>query len=298
MTILRTPEERFYGLPDFPYEPRYVEIDGARVHYIDEGSGEVIVCLHGEPTWSYLYRKLIPTLSARHRVIAMDFIGFGRSDKFAERGAYSFEMHRSTLASFIERLDLRDITAVVQDWGGIIGLRVATEMDERVKRLVIMNTGLPTGDVPATEGFMKWRAYALRTPDLPIGQIVRRSAARPDLITDETVSAYDAPFPDASYKAGAQMFPQLVPIEYEQAGAREMRETRDALSRWQKPALVLFSDGDPVTAGGDRFFRKLIPSAKREPEITIHEAGHFLQEERGEEIARHVQSFIERRPIL
>lgn len=296
--ILRTPDDRFTNLKEWTYEPHYTEINGARVHYIDEGEGETILCLHGEPTWVYLYRKMIPVLSARHRVIAMDFIGFGRSDKYAEREAYSFEMHRQTLATFIEQLDLKNITAVVQDWGGIIGLRVATEMAERVKRLVIMNTGLPTGDVPATEGFMKWRAYAMRTPDLPIGQIVRRSAARPELITDEIVAAYDAPFPNAAYKAGAQMFPELVPVEYEQAGAREMRETREALSGWDKPALVMFSDSDPVTAGGDRFFRKLIPTANREPEVTIREAGHFLQEEKGEEIARHVQNFVERTPVL
>ncbi|HET8674699.1 MAG TPA: haloalkane dehalogenase [Blastocatellia bacterium] len=296
--ILRTPDDRFTNLKEWTYEPHYTEINGARVHYIDEGEGETILCLHGEPTWAYLYRKMIPVLAARHRVVAMDFIGFGRSDKYAEREAYSFEMHRQTLATFIEQLDLKNITAVVQDWGGIIGLRVATEMAERVKRLVIMNTGLPTGDVPATEGFMKWRAYAMRTPDLPIGQIVRRSAARPELITDEIVAAYDAPFPNAAYKAGAQMFPELVPVEYEQAGAREMRETREALSGWDKPALVMFSDSDPVTAGGDRFFRKLIPTANREPEVTIREAGHFLQEEKGEEIARHVQNFVERTPVL
>lgn len=296
--ILRTPDDRFTNLKEWTYDPHYTEINGARVHYIDEGEGETFLCLHGEPTWAYLYRKMIPVLSARHRVIAMDFIGFGRSDKYAEREAYSFEMHRQTLATFIEQLDLKNITAVVQDWGGIIGLRVATEMAERVKRLVIMNTGLPTGDVPATEGFMKWRAYAMRTPDLPIGQIVRRSAARPELITDEIVAAYDAPFPNAAYKAGAQMFPELVPVEYEQAGAREMRETREALSGWDKPALVMFSDSDPVTAGGDRFFRKLIRTANREPEVTIREAGHFLQEEKGEEIARHVQNFVERTPVL
>jgi len=297
MKILRTPDERFADLTDFPFEPRYAQIDQARVHYLDEGAGEAVLCLHGEPTWSYLYRKMIPILARRHRAIAMDFIGFGRSDKFAEREAYSFEMHRATLARFIEQLDLKNITAVVQDWGGIIGLRVATQMPDRFARLVIMNTGLPTGDRKPTEGFLKWRAYATKTPDLPAGQIVRRSASNPEAITDDVVRAYDAPFPDASFKAGAQMFPLLVPIEFDQAGAREMRETRDALSRWEKPALVMFSDGDPVTAGGDRFFRKLIPAAASEPEITIRGAGHFLQEEKGEEIARQVISFIERTSV-
>jgi haloalkane dehalogenase len=294
MPLLRTPDERFTNLPHFPFEPRYVDLDGARVHYVDEGHGETILCLHGEPTWSYLYRKMIPVLSVRHRVLAMDFIGFGRSDKFSDPGEYTFEMHRSTIAGFIEKLDLSGITMVVQDWGGILGLRVATQIPNRLSRLVIMNTGLPTGDVPPTEGFMKWRDYASSTPDLPCGAIVRRSAVNRESITDEIVAAYDAPFPDATYKAGAQKFPLLVPIEYDQAGAADMRETREALRTWTKPALVMFSDGDPVTRGGDRFFRKLIPSAKEQPEIVIEGAGHFLQEEKGEEIAAHIVSFIGR----
>jgi haloalkane dehalogenase len=237
---------------------------------------------------------MIPALSAEHRVVAMDFIGFGRSDKFAEPEPYTFDLHYETVVALIERLDLSGTTAVVQDWGGLIGLTVASRLPGRFARLVIMNTGLPTGDSPPTEGFMRWREYVLRTPDLPVGRTIKRGCARPELLADEVVAAYDAPFPDASYKMGAQMFPRMVPIEPDQDGARQMRETRERLKQWQKPALVMFSDGDPVTAGGDRFFRALIPGAAHEPQITIHDAGHFLQEEKGEEIARHILQFINR----
>ncbi|MBI3354105.1 MAG: haloalkane dehalogenase [Nitrospirae bacterium] len=294
MPLIRTPDERFHNLPDFPFVPHYIEINGLRVHYVDEGKGEILLCLHGEPTWSYLYRKMIPILSAKHRVIAMDFIGFGRSDKFTEQSEYSFKMHCDTLTGFIKALSINQITLVVQDWSGPIGLRLLSEMPERFARLVIMNTWLPTGDVPVGEAFLKWRHFAKNTPDLPIGQVIRMGMANGNKIMPEVIAAYEAPFPDVSYKAGAAAWPLLVPIHYDDLGAAEMRQTRDFLSKWNRPALVMFSDKDPITHGADRFFRKLIPSAKNQPEITIKDAGHFLQEEKGEEIAQNIIEFMGR----
>jgi haloalkane dehalogenase len=287
--VFRTPDERFEGLPGFGFEPHYTEVDGLRLHHLDEGDGPPIVCFHGEPTWSYLYRKMLPPLVAGgNRVICPDFAGFGRSDKPTDRGFYTYDRHVELMTALLAELDVSGVTAVVQDWGGPIGLRWAVENADRVDRLVILNTGLFTGRV--SKGFMAWRAFAEKNPDLPVGMIIQ--GATTTELPDEVVRAYEAPFPDAASKAGAAEFPLLVPIEEGQPGAAEMRAVMDELSGWQKPALVAFSDSDPVfpfPRSGERF-TSTIPSAGEQ--IRIEGAAHFLQEDRGEEIAEHVLAFL------
>ncbi|MHA2245659.1 MAG: haloalkane dehalogenase [Candidatus Hodarchaeales archaeon] len=297
MPIIRTPEERFDNLSDFPFTPKYIEVNGMRVHYIDEGQGEIILCLHGEPTWSYLYRKMIPIFTkAGYRVIAPDFIGFGRSDKFTTLEEYTFQMFKNMLIGFIKILDLNQINVVVQDWGGLIGLRVVSEVPNRFFRLVIMNTGLPAGR-NITDAFISWREYVKNTPDLPVGRVIGIGLVNRDILTPDIIKAYEAPFPDETYKAGAIAWPLLVPIHPNDPVVTEMLQARDNMKKWEKPALIMFSDGDPITRGGDQFFQNLIPSAKKQPEIIIKGAGHFLQEEKGEEIAKHILEFISRSPF-
>ena len=292
MNVYRTPDERFENLPGYAFEPHYVDLDGLRMHFVDEGSGAPILLLHGEPTWSYLYRKMIPPLASRQRVIAPDLIGFGRSDKPTERDFYSYETHVSAVAAFVRALDLSKITLVVHDWAGAIGLRVAVEDEERFGRLVILNTGLFSGSERwPTPGFLAWRNFAERTGlELPIGMIIQASTVTE--VPADVLAAYEAPFPVPEAKMGAARFPLLVPLKSDDPGAAEMLRTREALKRWEKPALVYFSDSDPVFPPGvAKAMAGLIPTAG-EPEI-LPGASHFLQEDKGEEIADRILRFID-----
>ena len=293
MPIYRTPDDRFADLPGFPFDPHYVEINGFRIHYVDEGAGETVLCLHGEPTWSFLYRKMIPLLAAHHRVVAPDFVGFGRSDKLTEMDEYSFGLHTDTLHGFLEAIDLQDVTLVVHDWGGLVGLAVAAETPERFARLVVMNTFLPTGTEPASPAFMQWREFVETHPDMDAGRAVAGGTAHPEQISPEVIAAYNAPFPTAASKAGAAVWPLMVPIAPEDPVAAVMRQTRRRLAAWSKPAFVLFAPEDPVLGRAHRFFRRLLPAAEQ-PEVFIHDASHFLQEDQGEEVAEHILAFIAR----
>lgn len=293
--VMRTPEERFENLDGYNFDARYLQIGDTRMHYVDEGRGEdTILCLHGEPTWCYLYRKMIPPLSSRYRVVAPDMIGFGRSDKYAETEAYSFHMHYDKLLSFIVGLDLRQITLICQDWGGSLGLTIAANHADRFARLVILNTFLPTGEEEISPAFMQWRAFSQKIGKrMQVGRLISQTINSYEL-GPEAIAAYDAPFPDNNYKAGAAVFPSLVPISPDMPGAAEMKAARETLSRWTKPAQVMFSDGDPILGGAAGFFRRLIPGAADQPQIVIRGAGHFLQEEKGEVIAAEVLEFMNR----
>ncbi len=293
MKILRTPEQRFLNLPGYDFEARYIEIGDLRMHYIDEGpkDADPVLLLHGEPSWSYLYRTMIPPLvEAGLRAIAPDLIGFGKSDKPAEQSEYSYERHVAWMRGFLESLDLRNITLVCQDWGSLIGLRLAAENEERFDRIVLANGGLPTGDQKMPMAFRVWRAFARFSPWLPIGRLIQVGTV--SKLPPEVVAAYDAPFPDSSYKAGARAFPRLVPTTPDDPAAPANRAAWDVFRNWQKPFLTSFSDGDPITRGLDKVFVKRVPGAKNQPHTTIEGAGHFLQEEKGPEFAKVIIDFL------
>ena len=281
---MRTPDSRFSALPGFAYAPRYLAWRDWHVHYIDEGAGpRTFLCLHGEPTWSYLYRRMIPVFVASGaRAVAPDFVGFGRSDKPEDEALYTFDFHRRFLLDFVEKLDLKDITLVVQDWGGLLGLTLPMEMAERFTRLLVMNTTLGTGDVPLSEGFVAWRAYVAKNPDLDCGKLMARACPH---LRPEEAAAYEAPFPDARSKAGVRRFPQLVPEKPGDPGAAISRKARDWLqSAWAGEAFMAIGAKDPVL--GPPVMHELRGWIRncREP-LLVENGGHFLQEW-GEEVAR------------
>lgn len=334
MKTLRTPDARFEDLPGYPFAPHYSEVpdgDGGtlRIHFVDEGprNGEVIVCLHGQPTWSYLYRKMIPVFAgAGFRVIAPDLVGFGRSDKPTERGDYTYAAHVAWMSAWLEGLDLKGVNLFCQDWGGLIGLRLVAAFPERFARVVAANTGLPDGGgvpldaapamhalydtvpvVPAAElgarflakegppGFFFWRKYCAESPEFSVGDVMGGAAGA--RLPDEIRAAYEAPFPDASFLAGARQFPSLVPIFPDDPEIPANQAAWEALSAFDRPFMTSFSDGDPVTAGGHKVLQARIAGAKGVDHVTIRGAGHFLQEDKGEDVAAAMLAFIRAHPV-
>lgn len=301
MQTLRTPDDRFVDLPDYPFAPNYVEVDDQdggtlRVHYLDEGpaDGPVVLAMHGEPSWSYLYRKIIPLLVAGGaRVIAPDLVGFGKSDKPTEKADYTYARHVAWMqAAIVDHLDLRDATFFGQDWGGLVGLRLVAENPDRFARVVVGNTGLPTGAGSPSQAFLDWQKFSQESPVFPIGQILN-GATVTDL-SDAEIAAYDAPFPDETYKEGARIFPSLVPTSTDDPAAEANRAAWDVFRSWTKPFVCCFSDSDPITGGGDKVFLELVPGTEGQPHTTITNAHHFFQEDGAPQIAEVILDAIAR----
>lgn len=296
MDVLRTPDERFDGLPGYAFEPHYVEVPpGLRIHYLDEGPADAatVLLLHGEPTWSFLYRHMIPVLVDRGlRCVAPDLVGFGRSDKPADRADVTYAAMVEWLrAALFDRLDLSGLTLVGQDWGALIGLRLVAEHPDRFDRVVLSNGGLPTGDQNVGEAFRAWREFSQTAEQFPIGGIVKGGCTTD--LSAEVIAGYDAPFPDDTYKEAARQMPSLVPAEPDNPASADNRAAWEVLQRWEKPLLTAFTDSDPITKGGERPFLKLVPGAQGQPHTTIEGAGHFVQEDAGPELATIVADFVE-----
>lgn len=292
--VLRTPDECFANIPDFPYVPHYLEIGGLRIACIDEGPRDAapILLMHGEPTWSFLYRRMIPPLlDAGHRVIAPDLVGFGRSDKPSHPADYSYRNHVLWMTAWLEAMDLRQVTLFCQDWGSLIGLRMLTAAPDRFARAILANGGLPTGtgrSVPSA--FKVWRAFARWSPWFPIGRIVATGCAT--ALSPAEVAAYDAPFPTRRHRLAARLFPRFVPAEPDNPEREANEAAWRVLEHWNKPFLTLFSTRDPITRGGERAFQQRVPGAAGQPHTAIRGAGHFLQEDKGAELARHINAFM------
>lgn len=295
MDILRTPDERFHNLEDFSFEPKYITVpDGdsgtLRVHYVDEGQGETVLLMHGVPSWSYLYRKMIPPLvAAGYRVVAPDLVGLGRSDKPSKREDYSYARYVMWMSDVVKGLGLTNITFFCQDWGGLIGLRMVADMPERFTRIIASNTALPTGDEPRNAAFMTWLRVSQATPILPVGMILQQGSAKP--ISTGARAAYNAPFPNESYKVAVRALPALVPISPDNPASEDNRRAWQVLSTLEKPFLTVFGDGDNITGGAAPIFQEKIPGAKGQAHQMLP-GGHFIQEDQGEKLAEMIKDFI------
>jgi len=289
--IIRTPENRFDNLEDYNFSSNYINVEeNLRLHYLDEGDKDkpIVLLLHGEPSWSYLYRKMIPILSNSFRVIAPDLIGFGKSDKLVNREDYSYQNHIDWISTFIQKLDLKNITLFCQDWGGLIGLRIITEMNNRFDMVVASNTTLPTGNIPMPESFLQWREYSQHSPEFNIGKVINMGTIQP--LSEKVYEAYNAPFPSEEYKAGARIFPTLVPINQDDPESIKNLKAWEKLKSWNKPFLTIFGDEDNIMIGAEKALQKLVPGAKGQNHTFLN-AGHFIQEEKGQELAELIIEF-------
>jgi haloalkane dehalogenase len=298
MNLLRTPEDRFQNLPNFDLNPHYVEIDGIRVHYLDEGKKgkETVLLLHGEPSWAFLYRHMIPVLSnSGFRVLVPDLIGFGRSDKPATRADHSYRKHVEWMTKWVKSVNISKITLFCQDWGSLIGLRVAIENQDLFCRIMLSNGGLPTGAQQMSEAFLKWQNFSKNAPKFDISSIIQEGTV--SKLSKDILKGYDAPFPDDSYKEGPRIMPSLVPTSREDPEFEANTMAFKQFHEWNNPFMTAFSDSDPITRGGDRVWQKIVPGAKNQPHTIVKNAGHFIQEDKGPELAVLLIKFIEDNPI-
>ena len=300
MELLRTPDDRFENLPDYPFRPNYLTIQdrseavGIRVHYIDEGDpvSQPVLMLHGEPSWSFLYRKMVaPFVQAGYRVLAPDLPGFGKSDKPAKRSDYSYARHVEWMTDWLQAMDLQDIILICQDWGGLIGLRLVAADPGRFARVVTSNTMLPTGDHDPGDAFLQWQKYSQETPVFPTGQIVNKGSVSE--LPIDVIAAYDAPFPDESYKEGARQFPTLVPTSPDNPESQANRDAWKVLMGYQKPWLCVFGDSDPITGAAAPVIQQLVAGCQGQPHTTLRGGGHFIQEDCGEELSQVVLDWLE-----
>jgi haloalkane dehalogenase len=303
LKFLTTPEHCFEQITDFSYAPNFLQVDDnegglLNLHYIDEGSKDanVVLMLHGEPSWAYLYRKMIdPVVSAGYRVIAPDLIGFGKSDKPTERSDYTYQRHLDWVRQVIIQLNLTDITLVCQDWGGLLGLRLVAEHPDLFARVLAANTMLPTGDHAVSEAFLNWQTFSQEVEVFPVAGIIKGATVTP--LSTQVLGAYDAPFPDETFKAGVRQFPLLVPTTPDNPASEANRLAWQTLQKFTKPFITAFSDSDPVTAGGDKIMQKLIPGCEGQAHTTIEQGGHFLQEDQGEPLADVLLTFMNANPL-